>query len=377
MRLSLSLRSHAACAIALGLSACNTGSGSTGELGSDESEVTSATNSESLGEESETTTEQDESSEEASSDESEAGVFDMGTLPPGNPSTLCESGLYSDCESEVLAAGVREFSTAYTLWSDSATKRRWVLLPEGAQIDTSDMDFWHYPEGTKLWKEFTRDGTRVETRFLHKKEEGGEWYAIAYAWNEAQTETNAAALGAENVLGTEHDIPGFNTCKTCHEKQPDYVLGFSAIQLSHDDGGVTLQTLIDEDSLSDPPEAPFVLPGEGTPAQDALGYLHANCGGCHHEQSMVFETTPMVLRLAVDSLASVEETPTFVSTIGITPLVPVDGASALIEAGMPEASDVHTRMATLTPPRMPPVASELVDEEGLALVDAWITSLAP
>src|SRR5688572_31053294 len=63
-------------------------------------------------------------------------------------------------------------SSDLQLWADGATKRRWLFLPDGAQIDSADPDHWRFPAGTRLWKEFTRDGVRVETRIMHKTGDG-------------------------------------------------------------------------------------------------------------------------------------------------------------------------------------------------------------
>src|SRR5688572_13616865 len=80
------------------------------------------------------------------------------------PERLSASGLYSGPATESLAPDVRSFRPRFELWSDGASKRRFIWLPPGTQIETSDMDEWQFPVGTKLWKEFTRDGVRVETR---------------------------------------------------------------------------------------------------------------------------------------------------------------------------------------------------------------------
>src|SRR5687767_4958187 len=75
--------------------------------------------------------------------------------------SLGSTGLFSDLATEQLSPGVRAYRPRYELWSDGAEKRRWILLPEGERIDTSNMDDWVFPVGTKLWKEFSRDGTRA------------------------------------------------------------------------------------------------------------------------------------------------------------------------------------------------------------------------
>ncbi len=353
------------------------------DLPSESTEPTNPTGNDDpdLGSESESGTDSDSDSD--SGFDPDDLPADTGAEPEPNPQTLCESGFYSDCDEQVLAPGVLEFSTAYTLWSDGAEKRRYIQIPPGTQIDSSDMDFWEYPPGTKLWKEFFRDGIRIETRLLYKKFDTGNWFSIAYAWNEEQTEAVSAPLGIQNALGTDHDIPGFNVCKTCHQQQPDIVLGFSAIMLSHDQGGVTLQSLIDNDQLTDPPINPntpiYGVPGEGSPAQAALGYLHANCGGCHHEQSAIFNDTPLNLRLSVNSLTTVEETALYQSTVDIAPVQASAGMNAHVVPGDPSTSELHARMENraVEAKPMPPVGTEDVDVTGIAFIDAWISSIAP
>src|SRR5262249_35165170 len=74
------------------------------------------------------------------------------------PVMLSATGLFADVQTDRLADDVAPYSPRFELWSDGATKRRWVYLPPGTRIDTSDMNAWQFPEGTKLWKEFTQEG---------------------------------------------------------------------------------------------------------------------------------------------------------------------------------------------------------------------------
>lgn len=302
---------------------------------------------------------------------------------PLMPRTLAETGLYSDFENEVIAGGVKPYEPQYKLWSDGATKRRWIYLPPGGQIDTSDPDFWVYPPGTKLWKEFTVDGVRVETRLIYKTGTSPEsWYMMAYAWNEAQTEATAEQFGKSNALGTNHDIPSQVECQKCHSPMPDRVLGFSALMLDHSGDGVTLDSLIADGRLTVLPpgaESPhYPIPGDAT-AQAALGYLHANCSGCHNEESSVFaEKTQMRLRLSLvpGALASVEATPTYQTTVGVMPEFDWQDLNAIIEAGNPDGSVLYSRMGYRGGNgQMPPICSDEADTAGRAKIAAWITSL--
>src|SRR5262245_1382724 len=86
------------------------------------------------------------------------------------PDVLSETGLYADLATGELAAGVMPYTVRFELWADDATKQRWLFLPPGTQIDTSDPDRWELPIGTRAWKEFRAEGVRVETRFLTKVE---------------------------------------------------------------------------------------------------------------------------------------------------------------------------------------------------------------
>src|SRR5690349_12344978 len=72
--------------------------------------------------------------------------------PITGPTNLSETGLYADFPSRTLAAGVIRYSPRFELWSDGADKARFLLLPAGTTIDTSDMDNWVFPVGTKAWK---------------------------------------------------------------------------------------------------------------------------------------------------------------------------------------------------------------------------------
>ncbi len=228
------------------------------------------------------------------------------------PCLLSETGLYA-ADMVTIQPGVHPFKPNFALWSDGAEKRRWIALPDGSKIDTSDMDYWSFPTGTKLWKEFSRDGVRVETRLI-AKQPSGTWYAVAYHWHADQKDADAVPNGVMNASGTPHDVPNSDQCLTCHSQMPDKALGFSAIQLSHDrtDPSNTLEwtlgALIEAGLLSNPPAAPFTVPG--TEAQRNLfGYLHANCGTCHNPKGTQNTQTGLDMWLKVADTANRSPSP--------------------------------------------------------------------
>jgi hypothetical protein len=308
---------------------------------------------------------------------------------PPQPRRLHETGLCVDPACVQLSGSVVEFAPEYTLWTDGAAKRRWVYLPPGSKIESSAMDAWKFPPGTKFWKEFVRDGIRVETRLLEKTGPGvNEWSMVSFAWNGAQTEAVELPLGATNALGTQHDIPSRSECRRCHDQAPGRAIGFEALSLDHDGAGLTLQGLVDQQLLTvaPTPVAPppggnggfFHVPGDDV-ARAALGYLHINCGGCHNPTSTVQASVPLQLRLPLDALGSVAQTPTYLTSVGVAPTLSLPGATALIAPGNPAASAVLLRLSsTASGTRMPPLGRELTDAGvGVPAVTAWIESLAP
>jgi hypothetical protein len=306
----------------------------------------------------------------------EAGADAMATL--GYPQHLSQTGLFADIASDTLGPGVRAFQPKYFLWSDGAQKRRWLYLPDGAQIDTSDMDYWVYPVGTKVWKEFTVDGKRIETRMLHKVADGN-WVMIAYQWRSDLSDADAVPYGVQNAAGTPHDIPQQSDCFFCHGNMPDRLLGVTAIQLSHAPPGVTLAELAQEGRLTNaPPAAGFTIPGDPATEQ-VLGYFHANCGHCHNPNSTVYLTAALQLWERTGELDTVEGTTGYRTTVlrpnGILPQLHI------IEPGHPEKSELFLRISHRGPggivSQMPPIATEFVDTAAVDKIRAWIVSLAP
>ncbi len=99
------------------------------------------------------------------------------------PERLTDTGLFVADSLDAVRTGVQSFTPQYPLWSDGATKRRWISLPPGGAIDGSRPAAWDFPVGTKFWKEFSVAGRRVETRLIERLADGG-WRFAAYVWNE-------------------------------------------------------------------------------------------------------------------------------------------------------------------------------------------------
>jgi hypothetical protein len=299
----------------------------------------------------------------------------------GTPGCVGPPGLYAEGSCTELAEGVRAYRPRFELWSDGADKERFVHLPPSTQIDTSDPDRWGFPLGTRLYKTFSREGVRLETRLLEKVSEArgpDSWSMRAYAWSADQRSVSeVGAFGARDVLGTEHDVPSQQQCVRCHSiAQDDVAVGFSALQLAHDEGGVTLATLSAEGWLTTE-VAGAVVPGDAR-TQAALGYLHGNCGNCHGGPDPE-HGLDLWLRVGATEVTSTPSWTTAVCTCSVWSATAPGGevVNLRVAPGDPDHSVfIHRMRSRIANDMMPPVGSERADEEGLRVVSEWIASLA-
>lgn len=314
---------------------------------------------------------------------------DAGELPQ----RLVDTGLYGPGRPDGIADQNRPYVPQYPLWTDGAAKARWVYLPPGTTIDVSNMDDWDFPAGTKFWKEFAFDGRRVETRLLWKVS-SSRWVAGSYVWNEDGTDaTLAPPQGVRGVAevapGRRHSIPSRADCAACHGERRTAPLGFNPLQLSTDrdpnaihaeplmPGMVTLATLVDERRLS--PAAPGLvdhpprIAASHPRTRTVLGYLSANCGGCHDGSDSLSVAIPSLRYPALlrdgDAVAqSLVGQPTKWQVPGRS-----DGTSVLIDPSAPEQSAILARMHSRRPSsQMPPLGTVVRDQEAIDLLTTWV-----
>ncbi len=287
------------------------------------------------------------------------------------PARLSDTGLGD--------ASVAAFSPQYPLWSDGASKRRWIALPAGQAIDASDPEAWDFPAGTRLWKEFALDRP-VETRFIQRLPDGS-WEFAAYVWNEDGSDAVLAPasglpdLPVAGALDARYAVPSTEDCRACHDGGAVPVLGFSLLQLSpkrdpnapHAErppaDALDLSVLVERGWLVNLPrrwlDRPPEIAASSAAERAALGYLHGNCGHCHNDSGA---GVPVDLPLA-------------------QALSQPDTAGALRASlrrhsgrlGAPRADLMLERMRSRDPRlQMPPLGSRLPDVEALALMRRWI-----
>lgn len=320
-----------------------------------------------------------------------------------NYTSLGETGLYSDFSTKTLSADVREFSPRFKLWTDNAGKTRWLYLPPGTQIDNTDQDNWRFPIGTKVWKEFTQelgqDTLRIETRLIEWWGPGGaDVWVGSFAWDATESDAIFQPTGVLNARGTNHDVPMQSQCQRCHRGMTDWILGLSAVQTSYDmepaNGTVDIMDLYNDGLLMVQPAANG-YPVPGTPVEEeALGYLHANCGHCHAEeynfqicysQTGVDMMGPPRLSLRVytsDTVAS--QTATYQTAVAqsVHQWMNMAGYTERVVAGMPSQSGLLYRMNFRDSTdlvdgvdQMPKNFTEVIDTAGVAIIENWINSL--
>jgi cytochrome c553 len=315
----------------------------------------------------------------------------------GVPTRLSDTGLYVRGSHEMIATDVKPFSPQYPLWTDGASKTRWVYLPEGTTIDVTDPNNWIFPVGTRFWKEFQFNGRKAETRMIWRQSRH-RWVFATYVWNADGTEaTLAPPDGVPRAVslpgGRAHSIPSQSDCGACHGTQRPGPLGFTALQLSPDRDPlaihgeplaadmVTLDTLVKDghvaprrsEWLATPPR----IVSHEPETRAALGYLLANCGSCHNGRGEIAAFGPT---LRLDDLLrdgdAVAQSLVQHPTKWQVPHMP-EGQSFLIHPNEVDRSAILVRMRSRSPSsQMPPLGTVLRDSEAVERFTAWAATLA-
>jgi hypothetical protein len=336
-------------------------------------------------------------SSDAPSDGGDGGIVCLPDDAGMAQTYLACTGLYSDWDTKTIASDALAYTPSYVLWSDGAQKSRWVHIPAGSKIDTTDMDDWVFPVGTKVWKQFSLGGQIIETRLLWKASTGlSGWQVHDYFWSSDGKSATLNDCGETNVNGTTYEIPSQTQCFTCHSGRKDLLLGFDLIGLGAPGGaGLRLSDLVAQQLLTQPPPATTItIPEDSTgKAAAALGYMHVNCGvTCHNTNSgaMANNTNVFMKLLAAQmypegGAGQVAHLDTYTTTVNVTStdMMPENKSWLFIKPGdstnslLPQMA--LTRLAedaggTIFQP-MPPIISHQPDTTGVGVVEAWINAL--
>jgi uncharacterized repeat protein (TIGR03806 family) len=293
--------------------------------------------------------------------------------------------------------GVLPYDLNTPLFSDYASKYRFVWMPPGTSAQYREDGPFDFPVGTILAKTFAFPASDspgqerlIETRLLVHAQTG--WVGLPYVWNESQTEAkldlapDPVQISYADSSGKKHEftyfIPNTNDCKQCHDNYKVMrPIGPKAGNLNKDyayaDGvenqlsrwtrvgylqGAPL-------AMHAPKNARWDAPTSGTLEARARAYLDSNCAHCHQPGGTAGYTA-VDLRITTTDLQALGlcRSPNSAGRVGdlVYDLVP----------GNPEQSILLARMESTRPKEMmPQIGRSVVHEEGVALVREWIGSL--
>ncbi|MFC5051421.1 PQQ-dependent sugar dehydrogenase [Rubritalea spongiae] len=327
-------------------------------------------------------------------------VFSNGDFDSHLPQTLTETGAFEDVETFEVTEKMLPYDVNLTFWSDGASKSRYFNMVDTSEPMTySADDFWEFPTGMVTMKHFDMDldldnpGTnvkRIETRFLVKSSDG--FYGMTYQWNDEGTE---ATLVGEDGVDVElriteggltrnqtWRIPSRGQCYQCHHDGNNVMLGFNSRQLNHlgsleGEAGNFLSLLENAGYLSAVGADPGTLPVHHQPGDDSINiqervksYLAVNCAYCHYEgNGAVPDSWSGQADFELEQMNLLHGEAIGAQVVDHTDrlIVPGDTANSIILSRASATNDYG---------RMPPVGSNVVDSEGVALITEWIQNYA-
>ena len=291
---------------------------------------------------------------------------------------------------QIPTDGVVLYTLNSPLFSDYASKLRFVRLPEGKSVSYNPDSVLQFPVGTAIVKTFyypfdernPEKGRRLmETRVLLHEAKG--WVALPYIWNKEQTDAVLEVAGGSDQVSWidaagkkqsfEYQVPNMNQCKGCHERSGEMTpIGPSVRQLKD---GHQLQNWSTTGLLKGLPKDHIPALVNYSDARSSLddrvkAYLDINCAHCHNATGPARSSGLYLEWNSKDRTA-----------YGFfkVPVAAGRGSGNLsydIVPGKPEQSILHYRMASRDPGvMMPELGRQLTHHEGVELVRNWISSL--
>jgi mono/diheme cytochrome c family protein len=217
-----------------------------------------------------------------------------------------------------------------------------------------------------------------------RHQDDGSWGGYTYAWDDAQTDATLVRGGAVRDVGNGQQwiYPSEAQCVQCHTSAAGNSLGLETAQLNRNltyaKTGRTANELFTlshiqvlSPAIGNPPAQPALANPADTSASlndRARAYLHTNCSQCHRPDG----PTPSSMDLRYT---------TPLADTGACNVAPQAGdlglgdAARLIAPGNAAQSIVVNRINRRDANAMPPVGSNVVDADGVALLTQWINGL--
>jgi uncharacterized repeat protein (TIGR03806 family) len=325
--------------------------------------------------------------------------LNMPPLASGDmPRLLSQTGAFADTAHLKPAPGLIPYELIVPFWSDGAIKSRYIAVPKGEPIDFSPTGEWVFPPGTVFVKTFElpidaanpNARRRLETRLLVRDRAGGV-YGVVYKWRADNSDADLLPATSLTepipIRGTDGSVhtqtwyyPSRENCLTCHTARAGGVLGVKARQLNRPltyPSGVSdneLRTLnhlhlfkpaVSDTELKALPTLAAPTDASRSIEDRARSYLDANCAHCHRPGGTVayFDarySTPLDKQELIDGPILIDEgidRPHVISPHDIW------------------RSIVYMRTNTNSGIRMPPLARQTVDAQGVQVLHDWILSL--
>lgn len=302
----------------------------------------------------------------------------------GPPPLLSQTGCFDPANDMAAMPDLVPFAPNAELWSDGATKQRWMTIPDGKTITAlSDGDF-EFPPGSVLIKEFRVGGKKVETRFFVRQESDEIWAGYSYRWNEEQSDATLVGAGGDVATygGQVWNFPSRAQCHQCHTPAAGHALGPEIAQLNHTlmypaTGRIANQVftlekvgLLNTSGVSKPwSKLPGIAQGGSTVNDQARAYLHVNCSNCHRPNGPTFTPPDFRFSVALSEMGICDAQPTISVLEDFIP-----SEARLLAPGEPGRSVLFVRLSTEDARvRMPPIARTITHPAGAKVIADWIT----
>ena len=333
-------------------------------------------------------------------------VMRITIQPPGPedyPSSLSELGLFADLSDLTPNPGVVPYSPNLTFWSDGAEKKRWFVIKNLTDsIGWSQDGNWSFPDGMVWVKHFDFDldrshpGTvkkRLETRVLVRNATGS--YGVSYRWNEAGNEATLSPNSGEDFTINYTDangtpatlgwhIPSRAECLSCHTVTAGHALSmntrqFNLQQTIQGQTGNLLTLLSDSGYLSGLTASPSSLPRFYKPDETSAGieervrsYLAVNCSYCHQPGGGTPESWDARPHLTLEQTHLLYTHPLSEATPDLSDHIvrPGDKAHSALWNKINARSVINGTFNGYS--QMPPLATNVFDQQGIALIGEWI-----
>jgi uncharacterized repeat protein (TIGR03806 family) len=305
-----------------------------------------------------------------------------------------------DMKNQIPSLNVIPYEPASSLFTDYASKKRFIWMPADVKANyVADNKILDFPIGTALIKTFyyttiQPDNTTqiIETRLMIRHADGWKFYE--YLWNDEQTDADLVT-GMDFVNGssksitfkkpnneiitTSYRIPSDAECFACHKiNETATPIGVKPQNLNHNfnfsNGNKNQLLKLKEQGYLTSYPASIVSTVDYHDTTQPLdlrvrSYVDANCAHCHQDEARCYYR-PIRFPFAqtnVDSNIGI----CLVADESISPTL-----TKIVSPGNFSKSILHYRISTNDESeRMPLLGRTIVHDEGVALIEEWISSL--